>query len=328
MGLSVTDPISRAIDRAKLITFQPFDLAKWFTLGFIVWIANLGESGSGNYNFNNGGSGGRRATTSPTTMPSAFQQTQDWVGSHLGVVILIAVGALLLFTGIALVILWLTSRGKFIYLRAVATNTVEIQTPWSQFRDLANSLFGFRVAVMAIAWAIILLVTLISLTLAWSDIHTRHFSAASLGAIVFAGVVLLPTMFVLGLVTWAMNTFCTIIMYARGVTAMEAWREFRQAVLPGNVGSFVLFILMQLVLGIGVGLLGIIAGCATCCIGFLPYLSTVITLPLSIFWRCYSIYFLQQLGPQYVIIEEHQPPAPVYGFPTIPYTPPTNPPMQ
>ena len=61
MSISVTDPIGRAINRAKYITFQPFDIGKWFVLGFIAWLAALGEGGGfgGGGNFP-GGRGRRR----------------------------------------------------------------------------------------------------------------------------------------------------------------------------------------------------------------------------------------------------------------------------
>ena len=42
--ISVTTPISHAIDRVKQVLFNPFDLGKWFTIGFCAWLAGLGES--------------------------------------------------------------------------------------------------------------------------------------------------------------------------------------------------------------------------------------------------------------------------------------------
>jgi hypothetical protein len=57
MGASVTVPLDQAFTRAKQITFQPFDLRKWFVLGFAAWLATLLESGM-NFNFNVPGSGG------------------------------------------------------------------------------------------------------------------------------------------------------------------------------------------------------------------------------------------------------------------------------
>ena len=38
MRISVIDPISPAIERTKLVLFQPFDLGKWFKLGFCAFL--------------------------------------------------------------------------------------------------------------------------------------------------------------------------------------------------------------------------------------------------------------------------------------------------
>jgi hypothetical protein len=54
--ISVTEPVSPALERVKAMLFKPFDLGKWFTIGFCAWLALLGEGGSGggfNSGFNN-----------------------------------------------------------------------------------------------------------------------------------------------------------------------------------------------------------------------------------------------------------------------------------
>jgi len=95
---------------------------------------------------------------------------------------------------------------------------------------------------------------------------------------------------------------------------LPAWREFRQSVMPGNIGSLILFLVMNFILMIGVAIGRALVGCATCCIGFLPYLSSVAALPLLVFARAYSVYYLQQFSPRYLIVQE---PAPPTGFPVI-----------
>jgi hypothetical protein len=47
--ISVTEPLTLAYDRVKLILFQPFELGKWFTIGFCAWLAGLGERGGFHY---------------------------------------------------------------------------------------------------------------------------------------------------------------------------------------------------------------------------------------------------------------------------------------
>ena len=36
--ISVALPISPAMDRVKRVLFQPFDLGKWFMIGFGAWL--------------------------------------------------------------------------------------------------------------------------------------------------------------------------------------------------------------------------------------------------------------------------------------------------
>ena len=42
--INVVEPISPALRRVKHVLFQPFDLGKWFIIGFCAWLAFLGDS--------------------------------------------------------------------------------------------------------------------------------------------------------------------------------------------------------------------------------------------------------------------------------------------
>jgi hypothetical protein len=56
---------------------------------------------------------------------------------------------------------------------------------------------------------------------------------------------------------------------------------------------------MKIVIAIAIGILAFLACCFTCCLALLPYLGTVILLPLFVFQRSYSLCFLEQLGPDW-----------------------------
>jgi hypothetical protein len=167
----------------------------------------------------------------------------------------------------------------------------------------------------AISFGILLLIAVIGLLIALPDIRARTFSGAAMGGIIFTSVAAIPLFVVIGLIDWATKYFISHIMFATGQATLPAWREFRQDVLPGNRGRFVLFALMQILLAIAMGIMQAMIGCVTCCIGALPYLSCVVTLPLHVFWRAYPIYFLQQFSARYQIITE---PPQAGGFPVMP----------
>jgi hypothetical protein len=64
--ISVTEPVSPALERVKTMLFKPFDLGKWFTIGFCAWLAFLGESGGGG-GFNNAFNINSTSITAATT---------------------------------------------------------------------------------------------------------------------------------------------------------------------------------------------------------------------------------------------------------------------
>lgn len=53
MNISYSNPLSRGWDRMKKALFQPFDIGKWFTVGFTAFLAALVDGGSpgGNGNY-------------------------------------------------------------------------------------------------------------------------------------------------------------------------------------------------------------------------------------------------------------------------------------
>lgn len=234
--------------------------------------------------------------------------------------VLIGVAIALVLVAISLLVLWINSRGKFMFIDAIANNTSEVRAPWTRLRPLGNSLFAFRVCLLATGFAIALVVGGGALLLALPDIRAETFGGGAVAAIVIFLVLFVPAVIALALIGWATENFVAHIMYATGQSVMPAWREFRAEVMPGNVGSLVLFLLMQFLLGIAVGVGQLLLGCLTCCIGLLPYLSSVVALPLLVFMRAYPMYFMQQVSSRYVVMIE--PPPPPLGFPMYPYPQP------
>lgn len=319
MAISVTDPIGRAINRAAYITFKPFDLGKWFVLGFVAWLSGLGEGGGGGFGGHGNTGGGRRGPAAPFPggtgrAAEKFHEVWGWLSAHMTEVVLIGVLIAAIVIGLSLLILWVSSRGKFMFLEAICNNTYEVAASWRRYVYLGNSLFTFRICLTLLGMTLVIPIIAIALGIAWPDIRAQRFETNAITAILMGLGLLLPVVIVFGIVSWCTNNFVTTIMYAGNLTVLAAWREFRANIVPGHVGTLVLFFLMQLVLSIAIGIASVIVGCVTCCIGFLPYLSTVITLPLRVFGLCYPVYFLQQFGPRYVIIREPLPPG---GFPVM-----------
>lgn len=300
---SVIDPISQTLERTRRILFRPFDLGKWFVLGFCAWLASLGQGAGGG-----GGGIGRRLRDED--MKRQFELVWDWIQAHLGLIVFLAVVVTLVVLALAILLAWLSSRGKLMFLDGVVHDRAAVVEPWARFRTLGNSLFAFRILAGLIAFAVLAVVgTLMVLNLMAMGIGEEELEADDILVLCMwiAPIVLLA--FAAGLVGMATNDFIVPIMWLRDCRVMAAWKEFL-ALLSANGGSFTLYALVKILMAVAIGLLACVATCATCCIAALPYLGVVILLPLYVFPRCYSIEFLAQFGPDYAALAR---PVPAQG---------------
>ena len=296
MAISVTDPIGRAFDWMKVVLFQPFDIGKWFILGFCSFLAYLGEGGF-RFSFNQrmGGRGG-------VNFGQMLRDVTQWVEAHVAVIVVLMMVGLTLVVVFGALFAWLSSRGKFMFLDGVVRNRGAVTEPWRRFREAGNRLFVFRLVVMLIGMAVGLLVAVVCLSVAWPEMGAGQPGWMVLTAVLIAVGTMLP----FGLGMWILKAlladFVVPIMYCRDVTAAEGlgvlWREM----LRGHVGSFILFYLLKIVLGLAAAVVIVLGMCVTCCVAALPYLSSVVFLPVSVFFRSYSLYFLEQFGPEWRLL--------------------------
>lgn len=301
MSMSVTTPINQSIDRTKRILFDPFDLKKWFVLGFCAWLAHLGESGGG---FNTGSHGGGRGG-GPRDIERAVSHAWEWVLANLVIVGIVAGLIFLVLVTIWLVITWLNSRGKFMFLDGVVHNRGAVVRPWSEYKREGNSVFLFSIVYDMVATVIVLLILALIVLLAWGDIRVEHFGAGAISAILVTLGGFLPFIIICVLISAILKDFVVPAMYLRRIGVIEGWGIAVREILRPHTGSVVLFYLMKVLLSIVVGILCFIVICAlcivTCCIAMLPYISTVILLPVYVFWRCYSLFFIEQIGREWKV---------------------------
>jgi hypothetical protein len=303
MALSVIDPVSPAIERTKDVLFRPFDLGKWLRLGFCAFLMGLAQGGGGGGNGGPSGGGGGDGGLD-------FEAVLQWLREHLTLVIVIVVTLTVLAMTIWMVLAWLSSRGHLMFLDGVVQNRGAVVEPWREFRGEGNSLFWFRFWLGWAALAVFVVILGLSGLLALLDIEARRFGGGAIAAIVFAVVALLAFGLLMVFIGVLLADFVVPIMYLRRISAVEAWRTLYQDMLTGNGGMFVLYFLFKILIGICVGVLSLAAVCLTCCLAAIPYVGTVILLPLLVFVRCYSLYFIEQFGPQWHIFPpDKEPPA-------------------
>jgi hypothetical protein len=297
-SISVIDPINPAIQRVKEILFRPFNLGKWFTIGFCAWLAYLGSGGGGGPHFNIPS----RPSEQRPEIAEGINTAKEYLMDNLFWIIpLIVIGAVIMI-GIGFLIAWLNSRGRFMFLHCVAENKSEVKVPWHKFRKHGNSLFLFRVVLGLIGLAVAV-VPIIGITLLIITMVTKTVSyAVSIPGIVICGLITLVLSIALFLVRKFTFDFVVPIMFLRTASCVAGWREFL-TILSVNKARFTLYLLFQIIIAIAIGtivLIGTCIGCCLCCVSFLlfiPYIGTVILLPLLVFKQAYPLYYLRQFGP-------------------------------
>ena len=291
-NISVIDPLRPAFERVKVILFKPFDLGKWFVIGFCAWLAGLGEG--------LGGGGGSRWQRGGD-LRQAGQQAKEFILENLAWLVPVAIIILLVIIGLWILFTWISSRGQFMFLHCVAQNKAEVKVPWSKFRRHATGLFLFRVIVGLIALAAFSLpciVLIVFLVMGLSD--AGYFGPGA--GLVLTVIVIAVLVIAFWLVKRFTIDFVVPIMFLRTESCTAAWREFL-TLLSANKAHFALYALFRIVIAVTIGLIILAAVLATCCCAAcilgIPYIGTVALLPILVFVRAYSLYYFRQFGPQF-----------------------------
>ena len=314
MTILFMEPLGSAWNRMKLALFRPFDLHKWFVIGFNAFLAGLmdAHSGSGGARAQKGGNFGEFIHFPRTAW--------DWLMSHPGWAIAILF-AVLVAIAVVVALTWVSSRGVFMFLESVVRDRVEIAKPWREYQKEGDSLFVWRLVFGLITFAAFFGLA------AWFFIQGGALYDAGfdrtipVGLIVGLVLLALAVVLVIGYIVLFLKDFVSALMYKHRISAVAAWKIF--------LGLFRKYPFHFLAYGIVVFLLilafvfvVIVAGLITCCIGWLvlviPYIGTVATLPFWYTLRAFSLEFLAQFGPEYdVLPRPAAPQAPAPAAPAI-----------
>jgi hypothetical protein len=300
MAGSAADAISRAVERSKQLLF-PVKIEKWFALGFTVFLAQCGEGGGSGSLPTNIPSSGSSPFGSGGTVSSELQRGLEEAlrvfRADIALYVSIGVGTLLLAMGVWLFVVWFSSRAKLMLVESLVWDRVDVSAQWTRAGELGLSLFKFRALLGSGAFLVLLgtfaaalAVGLPSFLLgnfwgprAWAAYATWGSGALLVGVPVAIAAALL-------------DDFVVPLMVLRNLRVGDAWRACRAEVLAGNIGGLFLFYLLRFVLGIGVAMIAAVLTCMTCCLTAVPYLGTVILLPVFVCSRAYSLCYLEQLG--------------------------------
>jgi hypothetical protein len=312
MTILFMEPLSRAWNRMKLALFRPFDIHKWFVVGFNAFLAGLMDATSG-------GGGSRIQKNGSFGEFVHFPRTAwAWLMSNPGWAIAILF-AIVVGIAVMVVLTWASSRGVFMFLASVVHDRVEIAKPWREYRKEGNSLFVWRLLFGLFTFAVFGGLFALFFVQAGALYDSGVSRALPISFIIGLGLLTLAVLLVWGFIALFLKEFVAALMFKHRLSAGAAWTRFLGVFkkYPFHfIGFGIITFLLMLVFVLAV----IVAGLVTCCIGWLllviPYIGTVVTLPFWYTFRAFSLEFLAQFGPEFNVFP--LPAAPVTAAPAAP----------
>jgi len=286
MRIAYFEPLSRAWERTRVILWQPFDLTNWLLLAFAAWVAGFTtDTGSAAAWRADQNDIGRQHWDGFDHAIDSFAASAVWIPL---VILGIMVGV-----AFAVLLLWVTSRFKFIYLDSVIKGQAEIVKPWTTYESLGNSLFLWRLcfALACVAGAVLTMIAFFAPAAGFS-VHD-----ALAGLSVAAGVLGVVGLTIFGIAATYVGlfteSFIIPIMYRYDLKVLDAWKAFLPW-LKAQPFHFVLYGLFVLMLFVVFGVFFSVFCLMTCCMAAVPYLGTVLLLPVWVAYRLLSVEFLAQ----------------------------------
>src|SRR5262249_18671682 len=153
--LAVARPVAPAIATTKRMLFQDFDgkkFVKWLNVGFCAFLSQLEMllaqlMGIGFYIVY------LFFVISMSRRPPV--QTQEWFEANWPTLVAIAAGVGAVAYVVYLALLWVGSRGQFMFLDAVVQDRAAIREDWKEFATAGRSLFRFRAAANLVSLALL-----------------------------------------------------------------------------------------------------------------------------------------------------------------------------
>jgi hypothetical protein len=302
------------------VLFSPFNFMKWLCIALAAFLYSCGEQGGGSipsYNpFPSLPTPAQPAATRSPFAPSpphtpfaganqagsqAITAMVQAFHAHMFLAFTLIGLVLVLMLAITVIMTWLKARGSFILMDQLVRNSDQIVNPWNELGELANSYTWCALAVTAIFMMTGTILAGITAAIAWPSIAAQTFGTSAVVAIVF-GLLAFPIFFILGMIiSIILQDIVAPAMYARRMTALQVWPDVRAQIIGPHFTTILLFCLLYWGIVFCSAFVISLAGCCTCCCAYLPYVGTVILLPVFVFRRLFGVYFVDQFGGHWSI---------------------------
>jgi hypothetical protein len=317
--------LDTAWERTKVILFQG-DGAKWALIGCNAFLMMMGRGG---VSLNNSipfpgqqGTFHQEFQTPEAAKEAARQallQMQNMLESPWTI---LAVGLTLALLAAWVVMLWVGSRGEFMFLDNVVRNRAAVAEPWKRYARQGNIWFLVSFGLMILSLVLTFGGIGVLLAEAWTWIFnnkTPQGPEVALLVVTFLGF--LAVIFVYAILAFLVRGLVLPLYFKQTMSLGECF-----GAVFGLMGSQPLSLFMFVLVSIGLGFLQAIITvlviiplcCVLCWASCVPFFGSVVVafvicqaiLPVSVFVRCFQLECLAQFGPQFDVWNVDVQPAP------------------
>ena len=326
MKWNAFDYIGGSIERTKNLLF-PIKPKYWFKLAIVVLISNLAK--------NQGGNGGnsfrvpsRGKGLDNITGNAVSDLNNKFLSSNIP---LIGFVILLLFI-LGLIINFISSIFSFIFLEAVLDKKKQLFIKKSFSKNIHHglSLFLFRILLGIVSLVLIALIALPYIFAFFNKTITSPFFGVGIIYILLTVLFIIILIIIIALITLFLYDFIIPEMYLKNKNMRTSWKSVLGKIGNNKMEVFI-YIVAKIVLGIAAGIIsalialillipfiiiGLLAGVSLYLLAkalssliltiflvilliifilFFVYLVTVVTLPIPLFFRYYSLDIYQKL---------------------------------
>jgi len=291
-GPSAVDAAQQAIEHTRRHLF-PFRFERWLVLGCVAFLDQCGRRGGGMTGFNVPGPG---SWGDGGPGKSDVSEVLQWLAAHAAIVAGVAAAVLATVVGVMALVLWLNSRGVFMYVDDVATGRADFERPWREHAVRAGSYFAwsFGLALATLVGVLVLIAAGVMAVLALVSGSRGSGLAAGAGVAVVV-LLFLALIVVSSLASLALRDFVAPLQIGAGLGCGAAVRLLLELVRE-HPGAFVIYVLLKIVFALVSSIAILIAGCLTCCCAMLPVVMQTALQPLFYFERAWPLFLLRQLG--------------------------------
>lgn len=362
MPVSAVDCVQPALQHTRDQLFRPFRLGQWLRLALVGFLAaEVHTSGCNFNNFNFPASSPPHRTGELGRIPFPWQHVNS---AHVAQLAALIVLAILLAIVVGIVFLYIGSVFRFILFDSVIKKRCSISEGWSRWHRPGRRYFLWQIVFM-IAEGLFLGVLIgvplaLAAALGWFRNADQHIARSVLGVLFLIGLFLVFVLLAVAVQLLARD-FLVPIMALDDVDFADGWSRLIALIRP-EPGKYVVYLLLKIVLSVAAAIvfgiltlipifvlvlpavLAVFAGYkaglewnlttvslavifGTMLMVVLIYLVALISVPATIFFPAFSIYFFASRYPKLDALLNPPPPAPELPPVVEPPTPsPSEPP--